>query len=72
VEKTIYKEELYDLQSQIFSGGQVKKSERRMACSTMGKKTDAYRIFVGRPECGDHLKDPGLGERIILKWIFTK
>jgi len=33
---------------------------------------DAYRIFVGRPECGDHLKDPGLGERIILKWIFTK
>jgi hypothetical protein len=38
----------------------------------MGKKTDAYRIFVGRPECGDHLKDPGLGRRIILKWIFTK
>ena len=51
----------------FFSGGQIKKHERRMACSTMGEKTDAYTIFVGRPECGDHLKDPGLGGKIILK-----
>jgi hypothetical protein len=60
------------ISTQIFSGGQIKKKERRMAFSTMGKKTDAHRIFVGRSECGDHLKDPGLGEKVILKWIFTK
>jgi hypothetical protein len=38
----------------------------------MGKKTDAHKIFVGRSERGDHLKDPGLDGKIILNWIFTK
>jgi hypothetical protein len=28
------------------------------------------RILVGRPEGRNHLEDPGLDERIILKWIF--
>jgi len=67
--RRLHKEELYDLYSQFFSGGQVKKNKRRIACSTRGEKTDAYRIFVGRPECGDHLKDPGLGGKMILTLI---
>jgi hypothetical protein len=36
----------------------------------IGEKTGAYRILVGRPEVSDHLGDPGVDGRIILKWIF--
>jgi hypothetical protein len=32
----------------------------------------AYRILVGRPEGRNHLEDPGVDGRIILKWIFKK
>jgi hypothetical protein len=32
----------------------------------------AYRILVGRPEGRNHLEDPGIDVRIILKWIFKK
>jgi hypothetical protein len=38
----------------------------------MGEKRGAYRILVGRPEGGDHLGDPVIDGRIILKWIFKK
>jgi hypothetical protein len=27
---------------------------------------------VGKPEGGDHLKDPGVDGRIILEWIFER
>ena len=36
----------------------------------MEETSDAYRILVGKPEERDHLEDPGIGGRIILKWIF--
>jgi hypothetical protein len=36
----------------------------------MGEGGSAYRAFVGRPEGRNHLEDPGVDERIILKWIF--
>jgi hypothetical protein len=38
----------------------------------MGEGRGAYRIFVGRPEGRNHLEDPGVDGRIILKWIFKK
>jgi hypothetical protein len=35
----------------------------------MGERRGAYRALVGKPEReGDHLEDPGVDGRIILKW----
>jgi hypothetical protein len=36
----------------------------------MGEGRGAYRILVGRPEGRNHLEDPGVDGKIILKWIF--
>ena len=38
----------------------------------MGEGRDFYRILVGKPEGKSHLRDPGVDERIILRWIFRK
>ena len=27
---------------------------------------------MGKPEGSNHLKDPGIGGRVILKWIFER
>jgi len=37
-----------------------------------GEKGDAYRVLVGKPEERDHLEEPGVDGRIILRWIFRK
>jgi hypothetical protein len=39
-------------------------------CGTYGERRGAYRALVGKPEGRNHLKDPGVDGRIILKWIF--
>jgi hypothetical protein len=31
-----------------------------------------YRVLVGKPERRNHLKDPDVDGRIILKWIFER
>ena len=41
-----------------------------VAC--MGERRDIYRILVGNLRERDHLGDPGVDGRIILRWIFRK
>jgi hypothetical protein len=38
----------------------------------MSKSRGAHWFLVGKPERRNHLEDPGLDRRIILKWIFEK
>jgi len=38
----------------------------------MGERRGTYRVLVGKPERRDHLEDPGIDGRIILRWIFRK
>jgi hypothetical protein len=34
----------------------------------MGERRGAYGVLVGKPEGRNHLEDPGVNGRIILKW----
>ena len=38
----------------------------------MGERRGEYGILVGKPEERDHLEDPGIDRRIILRCIFRK
>jgi hypothetical protein len=38
------------------------------ACSTYDRR-GTYRVLVGKPERRNHMEDPGVDGRIILKWI---
>jgi hypothetical protein len=42
------------------------------ACSTYGKRRGVYKVLVGKTDGKNHLEDPGIDGRIILKWIFRK
>jgi hypothetical protein len=35
----------------------------------MGDRRGAYRVLVGKPDGKNHLEDPGIDGRILLKWI---
>jgi hypothetical protein len=35
-----------------------------------GERRGVYRVVVGKPKGKDHLEDPGMDGRIILRWIF--
>jgi len=41
-----------------------------VAC--MGDRRGLNRVVVGKPEGRDHLEDPGVDGRIILRWLFRK
>jgi hypothetical protein len=41
-------------------------------CGSYGERRSAYRALVGKPEGRNHLEDPGVDGRIILKWIFER
>ena len=41
-----------------------------VAC--MGDKKGVYRVLMGKPEKRDHLGDPGVDDRILLRWIIRK
>jgi hypothetical protein len=38
----------------------------------VGESRGAYRVVVGRPEGWNHLENPGIDGRIILKWILEE
>jgi hypothetical protein len=38
----------------------------------MGEGRDVYSVLMGKPVGNDHLVDPGVDGRIILRWIFRK
>jgi hypothetical protein len=38
----------------------------------MGERRGVYRVLVGILRARDHLGDPGLDGKIILRWIFRK
>jgi len=43
-----------------------------MVESCMGERIGVYRILVGKLRERDHLEDPGVDGRIILRWMFRK
>jgi len=52
----------------------VIKSRMRWAgnVARMGERRGVYRVLVGKPEGKNHLGDPGVDGRIILRWFFRK
>jgi hypothetical protein len=38
----------------------------------MGERRGVYRVLVGNLKERDHLGDPGVNGRIILRWVFRK
>jgi hypothetical protein len=38
----------------------------------MRKRTDVYRVLVEKFEGKNHLEEPGVNGRIMLRWIFRK
>ena len=70
----LHDEKLNDL---YFSPNIVRlKKSRRMKwaghVTRMGKGRGVYRVWVGKLEGKNHLGDPGVDGRIILRWIFRK
>jgi hypothetical protein len=54
-------------------GDQIEKNETGGACSAYrGEERHIQGFWWGNLKERDHLNDPGLDGRIILKWIFRK
>jgi hypothetical protein len=72
--RRLHNEELNDLYSSPNIVRVIKSRRLRWAGHTarMGEGRGAYRILVGDPREGDHLGDPDVDGRIILRWIFGK
>ena len=58
---------------QYYLGDQTKKNETYGRCSTCGGRGEVHTGFWwGDLREGDHLEDPGIDGRIILKWILKR
>jgi len=40
------------------------------ACGTYGERKGVYRVLVGNLREREHLEEPGVDRRLILRWIF--
>jgi len=60
------------LLTQYFSIDKIEKNETGGACSIHGERRAYTRFWWGNLGERDHLDDPGVDGRIILRWIFRK
>jgi hypothetical protein len=67
-------EELNDLYSSPKIFRVIKSRRMRWAghVARMGERRGVYRVLVAKPEERDHLGDPGVDGRIILRWMFKQ
>jgi hypothetical protein len=72
--RKLHNEELNDLYPSPHIIRVIKSRGMRWAghVARMGEGRCVYRVLVGKPEERDHLEDPGLDGRIILRGIFRK
>jgi hypothetical protein len=72
--RKLHNEELYDLYCSPNIFHVIKSRRMRWARHVvrMGDWRGVYRVFVMKPEGKNHLSDPGVDGRIILRWIFRK
>jgi hypothetical protein len=67
--RRLHKEELNDLYCSPNIVREIKSRRMRWArnVARMGKRRSVYRVLVGKPEGNNHLGDPGVDGRIILR-----
>jgi hypothetical protein len=70
----LHKEELNDLYCSPKAVQVMKSRQMRWVghVARMGERRGVYRFRWGNLRERDHLGDPGIHERVILRWIFRK
>ena len=69
--RKLHNEEINDLYSFPNIVRVIKSRRMRWAgrVARMGERSGVYRVLVGKPEGRDHLEDPGIDGRVIIRWI---
>jgi len=69
--RKVHNEELNELYSSPNIFRVIKSRRMRWAghVARMGENMGVYRVLVGKPDGKNHLGDPGVGGRTILRWI---
>jgi hypothetical protein len=72
--RRLHNKELYTLYSSPNIIRVIKSRRLRWAghVARMGERSGAYRVWWGNLRVGDHLENPVVDRRIILKWIFER
>ena len=72
--RKLHNEELNDLYSSFNIIWLIKSRRMRWAghVARVGERRVVYRVLVGNLRERVHLEDPGVNEKIILRWIFKK